>query len=65
MKITILVAFVLTFFIADAYAYLDPGTGSMLLQVLIAGILAIGVFWRKLKAWIKDLFKSIKEKTKN
>jgi hypothetical protein len=65
VKITILVAFVLTFFIADAYAYLDPGTGSMLLQVLIAGILAIGVFWRKLKAWIKDLFKSIKEKTKN
>ncbi len=34
--------------------YLDPGTGSLVLQLLLAAILAIGVvtrvFWKKIKA---------------
>ncbi len=34
-------------------AYLDPGTGSILLQVVLASLLAIAVgfriFWRKIK----------------
>ncbi len=38
----------------DALAYLDPGTGSMLLQVILGGIAAIGValklYWHKLRA---------------
>ena len=37
----------------DAYAYLDPGTGSMILQGLIGGIaggmFAIRLYWGKLK----------------
>ena len=37
-----------------AYAYLDPGTGSMLLQGLIGGIagglFAIRLYWGKLKS---------------
>ncbi len=36
-----------------AYAYLDPGTGSMLLQGLIAavagGMAAAGMYWTKIK----------------
>jgi len=39
---------------ADVLAYLDPGTGSMLLQVILGGIAAIGVaiklYWHKLRA---------------
>jgi hypothetical protein len=39
----------------EAYAYLDPGTGSMLLQGLIAGLAAtsvvIGRYWYKLKSY--------------
>ena len=35
-------------------AYLDPGSGSIIIQVLIAGIMAAGivvkVFWKKIKA---------------
>ena len=35
----------------NAYAYLDPGTGSILLQGIIAGLagglLAISVYWRR------------------
>ena len=37
----------------SAYAYLDPGTGSMLLQVILGGVAAVGVaiklYWHKLR----------------
>ena len=40
-------------YVPDAFAYLDPGTGSILLQGLIAGLagglMAIRLYWRKLK----------------
>ena len=36
-----------------AFAYLDPASGSMILQGILAGIAAVGVsvsiFWRRLK----------------
>jgi hypothetical protein len=39
-----------------AFAYLDPGTGSMLLQVILGGIAAVGValklFWHKIRVAI-------------
>ena len=38
-----------------AYAYLDPGTGSMLLQGLIGGIATaiafLSIYWQKVKAF--------------
>jgi hypothetical protein len=38
--------------LASAHAYVDPGTGSMIVQVLIAalvgGAAVLGAFWRKL-----------------
>ena len=46
---------VLAFFVLmqPAHAYLDPGTGSMLLQGLIAavagGLAAGGLYWSKIK----------------
>ena len=37
----------------NAEAYLDPGTGSMLLQVILGGVAAIGVavklYWHRLR----------------
>lgn len=39
--------------IDSAVAYLDPGTGSMLLQVILGGIAAVGVaiklYWHKIR----------------
>ena len=39
-----------------AFAYLDPGTGSMLLQVILGGIAAVGVavklFWYRIIAFL-------------
>lgn len=47
----------LTLFHPNAYAYLDPGTGSMILQALIAGVAVVGVtiklYWFKLVAFLK------------
>jgi hypothetical protein len=41
---------------ADAYAYLDPGTGSMVLQVIVAGLLgAVFTF----KSYVRAVISSI------
>ncbi len=43
-----------------AYAYLDPGTGSYIFQLLIAfllgGIFAVKLFWNSIKTFFKNLF---------
>ena len=37
-------------------AYLDPGSGSMLIQIIVGGIAAAGVsiklFWRRITGWL-------------
>lgn len=47
-------------FVSSAYAYIDPGTGSMIIQAVIAAVAAvsvsIGIFWRRLKALVGRLF---------
>lgn len=44
-----------------ARAYLDPDTGSYVVQLLIGGLLgglfALGVFWRRVVAFFKRLFR--------
>ena len=44
----------------DVHAYIDPGTGSLIIQVLIAsfvgGLFLLKVFWGKVKAFFKNLF---------
>ena len=37
-------------------AYLDPGSGSILIQLLLAAILGLGVMFRSQIAKIKNLF---------
>jgi hypothetical protein len=50
----ILVACITLTFSLDSFAYLDPGTGSMILQGLIAGIAVAGftikTYWYKLRS---------------
>lgn len=42
-----------------AWAYLDPGTGSYMLQVAAAGLLAsmftIKLYWQRVKVWFRAL----------
>jgi len=52
----------------DAYAYIDPGTGSYFLQMLLAmllgGLFAIKIFWSKIKSGLKSIFRMNKNKEK-
>jgi len=49
----------------DAHAYLDPGTGSYIIQIVIAGIFAgwltIKVLYRKVINFFSKLFSSNKK----
>ncbi len=51
-------------FDSKAHAYLDPGTGSYVFQILIAfvvgGLFAIKIFWSKIIIYLKNLFSSDK-----
>ena len=44
----------------QSYAYIDPGTGSMMIQAILAALAAIsvsiGIFWRRIKSFIAGLF---------
>lgn len=48
-----------------AAAYLDPGTGSLILQMLIAGIVGaiftIKLYWYQFKAFVARIFGKQKE----
>jgi hypothetical protein len=39
-----------------AFAYFDPGTGSLLIQAAIGGMAAVVVFWGNVKAYARALF---------
>jgi len=49
--------FMLLFLASPTYAYLDPGTGSMIMQGLIAGAamasITIKMYWYKLTTFFK------------
>jgi hypothetical protein len=46
--------------INNAYAYLDPGTGSIILQALLGAIAATAsyliFYWNKVKIFFKKIF---------
>ena len=58
----------LSFFIltTNAHAYLDPGTGSIILQAIVGAFAAfftsIYIFWNKVKNFYKKIFKKNKKK---
>ena len=53
----------------QANAYLDPGTGSYITQLIIGLLLAgsylIKVYWLKIKSGFKSIFKSTTKNAKN
>jgi hypothetical protein len=60
MKLNMIVAFVLCAFVlwpAESFAYIDPGTGSILIQGIIGAIAAIGVtlklYWHRIVAYFR------------
>lgn len=60
-KALILLVFINVILPEKAYAYIDPGTGSMVLQIIIASFIGLGITF---KAWmykIKELLKGWKK----
>ena len=52
-----------------AYAYIDPGTGSYVLQILIAGLVGasftIKLFGKRIKLFLSGLFSKNKDSKKS
>lgn len=42
---------------APLLQYLDPGSGSLIIQMVLAAVLGIGVaariYWKKIRSWFK------------
>ena len=64
----ILVFMIILALVGEAQAYLDPGTGSQLLQLFLAGLLGalftIKMYWKKFKNFFKN-FMTKKSKSNN
>jgi len=38
--------------------YVDPGSGSIIFQALLSGLLTVLVFFKRIAAYLKSLFKN-------
>ena len=60
MKTPIMPAFFFFNLPEASHAYLDPGTGSIILQavigVAVGGLFAVGIFWNRVKTLFRNLF---------
>ena len=49
-------------FSTNSYAYIDPGSGSIILQAIIAAFAgagtAITIYWKKVKLFFSKIFKN-------
>jgi len=57
IQLLTIAAYICLVFTTNAYAYLDPGTGSMMLQLLLGGaaglVLLVKLYWSKLVGFFK------------
>ena len=53
-------------FTSSAFAYLDPGTGSIILQAIVGAFAAffstLYIFWEKVKIFFRKVFKKDNKK---
>jgi len=58
MKKVFLISFLLLIgFNRSAHAYFDPGTGSLIVQIIVGAIATIAVFFKQILNSIKGFFK--------
>ena len=64
--IKLIILFFISLFSFPAYAYLDPGMTSLILQSIVGGcaftIGLVSFYWRKIKSFIFKLSRIIKKK---
>ena len=58
-----IISFLFLFPVLDAFAYIDPGTGSIVIQAMIGALVGVGItlkiYWYKIK---EKLFKKNNDK---
>ena len=51
--------------LAKSQSYLDPGSGSFFLQLLLATLMGalflVGAYWKKVKSFVRNLFSKRQE----
>lgn len=67
IRFSIFIILFLTFFLPKrVYAYLDPGTGSYIIQLIIGGLLGSGylikTYWKEIKNKFQQLSKRSSQK---
>ena len=64
LKIISKITFLLSLLTSPAYAYLDPGTGNIIIQAILAfiatTITTLSFYWTKVKIFLSKLFKKNK-----
>jgi len=70
LLINTIILFSLLLIIArPAYAYLDPGSGSFILQIILGavlgGLFTVKIYWQKLKTFIFKIFGRAKSENKH
>ncbi len=60
----ILLSFALTMISPNVFAYLDPGTGGMIIQAIIAIFVGAGLFFSHLRLKISAFYNSILQRLK-
>ena len=63
--IMLFIYFTMLIFVKPAYGYIDSGTGSMLIQVIIAALTAAGVFLGMARHRIRKFFQGVFGKKKD
>lgn len=65
IKLAAIAAILLVIFPGNAHAYLDPGAGSYLLQILaaffFAGLFTVKGFWKNIKGFFIRFFRKGKQ----
>jgi len=68
-KLLLIVLLMGVSFPRESFAYIDPGTGTYILQILIAGLItasvAVRTFWKQIKLFVGGLFGKNKERPKD
>ncbi len=69
MKVTFFTTLLYFYYSSSAFAYIDPGSGSIILQAILgfiaAAITGLSFYWNKVKIFISEIFKKNKNKKPN
>jgi len=62
LRLAVCLVFVLCLWTEDAHAYFDPGTGSMILQAILAVLIGISLAIRQLRVKVWSFFQYLARK---